>query len=250
MNPKKPNILLSMLIIIVLTAPMLISACCASTPYVYEPEWTYDYDIETTNHQSYGIFGGEDWINLNSTIRQIINGDYEDALEYANAQIAGPPSYDPDATMGHYIKVLTLSAEDEIQDAWDALNDALDAGLPLELFMAGPKSLMQNLYMEPAFAEKVAEENIMLVHGPMIGNVTDSTAQFWVRTWVELPFQVYVYEKADLTGLNLDSDIRYGKELGIDDYLTKPIQPEDLLAAIQGKLRRARQLAILGVETG
>lgn len=46
-----------------------------------------------------------------------------------------------------------------------------------------------------------------------------------------------------LTARALDSDIRYGKALGIDDYLTKPIQPEDLLAVIEGKLRRYAQLA-------
>jgi DNA-binding response OmpR family regulator len=57
--------------------------------------------------------------------------------------------------------------------------------------------------------------------------------------WVAIPFLF-------LTARTLDSDIRYGKELGVDDYLTKPIQPEDLLAAIQGKLRRAQQLAQLG----
>jgi serine/threonine protein kinase/DNA-binding winged helix-turn-helix (wHTH) protein len=56
--------------------------------------------------------------------------------------------------------------------------------------------------------------------------------------WVNIPFLF-------LTARSLDSDIRYGKELGVDDYLTKPIQPEDLLAAIAGKLRRARQLAQL-----
>jgi DNA-binding response OmpR family regulator len=53
--------------------------------------------------------------------------------------------------------------------------------------------------------------------------------------WVAIPFMF-------LTARALDSDIRYGKELGVDDYLTKPIQPEDLLAAVRGKLRRARQL--------
>jgi DNA-binding response OmpR family regulator len=53
--------------------------------------------------------------------------------------------------------------------------------------------------------------------------------------WVLIPFVF-------LTARALDSDIRYGKELGVDDYLTKPIAPEDLLAAVQGKLRRARQL--------
>jgi DNA-binding response OmpR family regulator len=54
--------------------------------------------------------------------------------------------------------------------------------------------------------------------------------------WVAIPFMF-------LTARTLDSDIRYGKELGVDDYLTKPVQPEDLLAAVRGKLRRAQQLA-------
>ena len=56
--------------------------------------------------------------------------------------------------------------------------------------------------------------------------------------WLAIPFIF-------LTARSLDSDIRYGKELGVDDYLTKPIEPEDLLAAVNGKLKRARQLAHL-----
>jgi two-component system OmpR family response regulator len=54
--------------------------------------------------------------------------------------------------------------------------------------------------------------------------------------WVTIPFLF-------LTARTLDSDIRYGKELGADDYLPKPIQPEDLLAVVRGKLKRAQQLA-------
>ena len=46
-----------------------------------------------------------------------------------------------------------------------------------------------------------------------------------------------------LTARAMDSDIRYGKEMGVDDYLTKPIDPEDLMSAVRGKLRRADQLA-------
>jgi DNA-binding response OmpR family regulator len=53
--------------------------------------------------------------------------------------------------------------------------------------------------------------------------------------WVTIPFLF-------LTARTLDSDIRYGKELGVDDYLPKPIQPEDLLAVVHGKLKRAQQL--------
>ncbi len=52
--------------------------------------------------------------------------------------------------------------------------------------------------------------------------------------WVLIPFLF-------LTARTMDSDIRYGKELGVDDYLTKPIEPENLIAAVRGKLRRSAQ---------
>lgn len=53
--------------------------------------------------------------------------------------------------------------------------------------------------------------------------------------WAAIPFIF-------LTARTMDSDIRYGKELGVDDYLTKPIRAGDLLAVVRGKLRRSQQL--------
>jgi CheY-like chemotaxis protein len=50
--------------------------------------------------------------------------------------------------------------------------------------------------------------------------------------WVMIPFIF-------LSARSMDSDIYYGKELGVDDYLTKPLRSENLLSVIQGKLRRA-----------
>lgn len=59
-------------------------------------------------------------------------------------------------------------------------------------------------------------------------------------TWLRIPFVF-------LTARAMASDIRYGKTLGVDDYLTKPVKPEDLLAAVEGRLRRARELSIAPV---
>lgn len=55
------------------------------------------------------------------------------------------------------------------------------------------------------------------------------------RQWAAIPFIF-------LTARKMDSDVRYGKSLGVDDYLTKPITAIDLLAVVTGKLRRAEFL--------
>ena len=54
--------------------------------------------------------------------------------------------------------------------------------------------------------------------------------------WVVIPFVF-------LTARVMDSDVRYGKELGVDDYVTKPFRREDLLSVVRGRLRRSQQLA-------
>jgi DNA-binding response OmpR family regulator len=53
--------------------------------------------------------------------------------------------------------------------------------------------------------------------------------------WVRIPF-IFITARA------LESDVRYGKELGVDDYLVKPVQAKDLLAVVRGKLRRVQRV--------
>jgi len=51
--------------------------------------------------------------------------------------------------------------------------------------------------------------------------------------WVDIPFVF-------LTAKRRPDDIRRGKQLGVDDYLTKPFLPEDLLVVVQAKIERAQ----------
>jgi len=51
--------------------------------------------------------------------------------------------------------------------------------------------------------------------------------------WVDIPFVF-------LTAKRRPDDIRRGKQLGVDDYLTKPFLPEDLLVVVQAKIKRAQ----------
>ncbi len=56
-----------------------------------------------------------------------------------------------------------------------------------------------------------------------------------VPHWRALPFIF-------LTGRDSPEATLKGKSLGVDDYLTKPIAPEELLAVVRGKLRRLEAL--------
>lgn len=53
--------------------------------------------------------------------------------------------------------------------------------------------------------------------------------------WNEIPF-IFLTAKAS------PEDIRFGKLLGVDDYLTKPIIEKDLIAVIKGKLSRKKNI--------
>ena len=52
-----------------------------------------------------------------------------------------------------------------------------------------------------------------------------------------------------LTGWSEQEDIRTGMNLGADDYLTKPVVPDELLAAVRARLRRAELAAAAAAKT-
>lgn len=52
--------------------------------------------------------------------------------------------------------------------------------------------------------------------------------------WNQIPFLF-------LSGLSSIDDVRFGKMLGVDDYITKPYEDADLLAIISGKITRNKK---------
>ena len=53
--------------------------------------------------------------------------------------------------------------------------------------------------------------------------------------WVKVPF-IFLTAKTDKV------DIRRGKEMGADDYITKPFDPQDVVAAIRGRIKRLAEV--------
>jgi DNA-binding NarL/FixJ family response regulator len=62
------------------------------------------------------------------------------------------------------------------------------------------------------------------------------------EAWLWIPF-IFLTAKDEI------GDVRYGRELGADDYIKKPFEPEDLLAAVLGKLKRFDQFTQAGKNT-
>lgn len=59
--------------------------------------------------------------------------------------------------------------------------------------------------------------------------------------WGTIPF-LFLTAKAS------PNDIRFGKMLGVDDYITKPFKEQDLLAVISGKLARKKKIYSINKE--
>ncbi len=59
--------------------------------------------------------------------------------------------------------------------------------------------------------------------------------------WSQIPFFF-------LTARSAPSDIRFGKILGVDDYITKPVDIDDLLARIAGTIKRRQKIKNLNAK--
>ncbi len=88
----------------------------------------------------------------------------------------------------------------ESEAALDFVDQALLAGIPFGRFLAGPRDLLAPLARLEGFRELAESFDVALVHGPMLGNVTDRSARFWVRTARESDVQVVVRPSPGSTG--------------------------------------------------
>jgi len=61
--------------------------------------------------------------------------------------------------------------------------------------------------------------------------------------WSQIPFIF-------LTARTSSEDVRFGKMLGVDDYIVKPFKEEDLLAVVAGKITRAQKNQSINLKIG
>ena len=124
----------------------------------------------------------------------LVEGRPEEAFNYCNELLAA----DPDDLESLYNRAIAQAQLNNVQDALESMKEAVDKGLPFSRFLAGPRKLLEPLKSSSEFQKYAAEKSVQLIHGPLIGCLTDQSAKFWVRTYDEVSVQVVVSKLAKM----------------------------------------------------
>ena len=181
-------------------------------------------------------------------VTQVARGDVDKAL-------AGWKKFlekTPDDLETHYGMAMCFTQKKDIGAAMKHVKTAVEKGLPVQRFLAGPRELFKPLVESDEFKTYIKGKDLELLHGPTLGSVTDGRARIWVRTLNEVPIVVHVSTKEDLskplegkastaeerdytavveiTGLSADTQYHYGltidgkKQKSTYAFKTMPVQ--------------------------
>jgi len=99
----------------------------------------------------------------------------------------------PDDAESHFVLACVHTAQGRLDEAMAHVEAAVEGGMPIGRFIAGPREMTGPLIESDAFKAFADEKGFVgLVHGPMVGAVTDASARFWVRTAEEADVEVAV----------------------------------------------------------
>ncbi len=127
--------------------------------------------------------------------QQIVDGNPQKAVELCRRYL----EIDPGNLESMYNLALAHGRLGSREEAAAFMQRAIDAGLPPGRFLVGPRDLVAPLAKTPPFRRLADEHRDKLLHGPMLGCVTDQGAKFWVRTLAEVPITVVVSTSAERT---------------------------------------------------
>lgn len=108
------------------------------------------------------------------TLLEIMYGEPLEAISHVRAQGMDAEAF--------YVLAVAFAKLNDMDSAVHYVKKAVEAGLPAERFAAGPHAFLRELYESEQYQSWYCKQDMVLVHGPMLGNVFDTLAIFWVRT--------------------------------------------------------------------
>ncbi len=121
-------------------------------------------------------------------LAKIVDGDPDAAIRTSEAYLASHPQ-DLESL---YVLAVAHAQKGDIAKSLSYVMKSIDGGLPFTRFQAGPRDLLKPLAESDGFRPLAKKHGRVLLHGPMLGKVTDSGASFWIRTAHEAPVRVRV----------------------------------------------------------
>lgn len=113
-----------------------------------------------------------------SAMSDIVDGKYdgviEDTSDYLNEH--------PGDLESMYILAIAYANRGDMDEALDCASQAIAHGLPFGRFLAGPRDLLQPLTDSSGFRSLQRRHAVQLLHGPVLGCLTDTGAKLWLRT--------------------------------------------------------------------
>ncbi|MDX1679210.1 MAG: alkaline phosphatase D family protein [Akkermansiaceae bacterium] len=122
-------------------------------------------------------------------VRKLARGQADAALKEVESSPAQRNSKIDEAEI-QFVKMMVACHLNEPEKALELAKQAVENGLPITRLQAGPREKLKVLHDYEPYRKWVAERSSPLVHGPMLGSVTDHSASFWVRTAKEAEVSV------------------------------------------------------------
>ena len=99
----------------------------------------------------------------------------------------------------HYMLAVALANLGQEKKAEQALQGALDSGLPPGRIVGGTRTGLDRLAKTDLYKKLLAENLDSVVHGPMLGCIGPDSVRVWARTAREADLEVIVSETSDLS---------------------------------------------------
>ncbi|MFC1763258.1 alkaline phosphatase D family protein [Planctomycetota bacterium] len=160
--------------------------------------------LSTTSRTEMGRYKGEKYQVCKIAMAQGDKAKITEVIEYCDKQLVEKPGNGE----FYYIKAMAYGQLGDIDKAMAAVTQALANGVTLERFLAGPRNLSGPLTGSKKFRDYAANHAVELIHGPMLGDVTASSAKVWVRTAHEIPVAVKYSQNANMSGAILAKAVK------------------------------------------
>jgi len=124
------------------------------------------------------------------SLRFVLRGQLDKTEEFLTEYL----KEHPDDAESYYMLGIVQGQRGNIEKAEAFMKRAIAAGLPDGRLIAGPREVMKPLLKTELLKSLMEKYSKRVVHGPLVGNVSQTSASFWVRTAKESSVEVLLKE--------------------------------------------------------